>query len=54
MIKKINIRELKNEINLFLFEKFNFGLNKLIVVNELCDIFGGLINETLDLYNSYN
>jgi len=54
MIKKINIKELKNEMSLFLFEKFNFGLDKLKLSMKICEIIGGAINEAIDLCNAYN
>ena len=51
-LKKINVPKLKDEINLFLYEKWNWGIDKLKVSNEIIEKLGGYINEKIDYINS--
>ena len=52
MIKKINIKQLKEDVNLFLYDKLNCGIDKLRTSSEIIEKLGGKINEQIDIYNS--
>jgi hypothetical protein len=48
MVKKINIRELKDNVNYLMYTMFNCNLEELKIANNICDKIGGGINETID------
>ena len=51
MITKIDIQELKDDINLIIYENFNVGIEQLQISNELCENIGGALNEIVDNIN---
>jgi hypothetical protein len=53
MVYKINIRELKDNVNLFFYEKLNCGLDELKVISKLCEKLAALANEQLEIYYCY-
>jgi hypothetical protein len=53
-LNKIDISKLRDNINLFLFEEFNYSIDKLKLCNQLCNILGDYINEKIDIINNSN
>lgn len=45
-MKSKDIQKLKDKVNLFLYNKYNFGLEKLKLSNKIIEILGGVLNET--------
>jgi len=53
-LKQINIRKLKDNVNIILYNIKGFNINELIMSNTLCEIIGGIINETINNINFSN
>ena len=51
-IKLINIRELKDDINMFLYNIKGISLKELQLSNLLCELFGGATNEAICYINT--
>lgn len=52
-LQKIELQEVKDIVNGFLYKIDGFGFNDLKVSNETIDLYGGLINEIIiDINNS--
>lgn len=49
-IKRINIRKLKDDVNIILYNIKGININELIISNMLCEIIGGFINEKIINY----
>lgn len=48
---KIDKRELKDTVNLFLFEALGAGIETMKAANDLCDVVADTINKTIDKEN---
>lgn len=51
-IPKINIKKLRYDLNLYFFDKLNWGIDKLILSNYIINKMGGMINEQIEIFNS--
>lgn len=52
-LDKINIREVKDDINLILYNCNWVGLKELQVSNILCEQIGGITNEAISVINNF-
>ena len=48
MMKKINARKLKDEVNLVLYELKGIGIQQLSLSNKLCDLVVDSINKIVE------
>ena len=46
---KIDISKLREDINLYCYDKLNYGLDKLIVLNNTLNKIGGYLNVTIQI-----
>jgi len=57
MVKKINfinISEVRDKVNLLLFNINGIGLKEMMLSNKLCELLGGVTNEVIDCINNYS
>jgi len=52
-MNKQKLNKIKEDLSLFFYNKYNFGIEKLKVLQEIIDILGGLNNEK-DFFINYN
>lgn len=43
MVTKININKIREDINLILFNQFNYGLDKLMIANNIINNIRGCL-----------
>ena len=47
IINQIEIRYIKDNVNLICYKHFNYGIKEMQEINKLIEEIGGKINETL-------